>query len=519
MVEKEIADIVVIGSGVGGLCCAALLAHYGFEVTVCESHSIPGGAAHGFQRQGYTFDSGPSLYSGLSYSPSPNPLRHVLDALGEDLTWTTYDAWGCYLPEGHFSAKVGAEPFYEILENLRGPQAVAEWRSLQAVMEPLGKAAIAIPPMAIRSDAGALLTAAPFASALLKSATVLPKLSTPFSQILAGVIADPFIQNWLDLLCFMLSGLPASGTLTAEIAFMFADWYRPGVRLDYPVGGSVALVDALLRGFQRNGGKLYLNAHVTEILVEPQGNRQQAVGVRLRNGQTIRARRAVVSNAVIWDTLKLLPKDVVPEEYHNLRQSTPQCHSFMHLHLGIDGTDLPPNLECHYIVVNDWQIGVTAPQNVIAVSIPSLLDPSLAPPGKQTIHVYTPATEPYSLWEGLDRQSTAYAAQKEARAEVMWKALERIIPDIRARCEVTLVGTPLTHERFLRRYRGTYGPGVWAGQGMLPGPKTPLPGLFCCGDSSFPGIGLPAVAASGTIAANAIAPVASHRKLLKDLGF
>jgi ribulose 1,5-bisphosphate synthetase/thiazole synthase len=41
-------DIVVIGSGVGGLSCAALLARYGFDVIVCESHSIPGGAAHAF---------------------------------------------------------------------------------------------------------------------------------------------------------------------------------------------------------------------------------------------------------------------------------------------------------------------------------------------------------------------------------------------------------------------------------------------------------------------------------------
>jgi carotene isomerase len=519
MLEKEIVDIVVIGSGVGGLCCAALLAQYGFNVMVCESHSIPGGAAHGFQRQGYTFDSGPSLYSGLSYSPSPNPLRHVLDAIGEDLTWKTYDAWGCCLPEGNFSAKVGAEPFYEILASLRGPEAVAEWQSLQTAMAPLGKAAIAMPPAAIRSDAGALLTTAPFAPALLRYATVLPKLTAPFGQILDSVITDPFIRNWLDLLCFMLSGLPASGTLTAEIAFMFADWYRPGVVLDYPVGGSGALVAALLRGLQRKGGQLRLNAHVEEILVEDNGMTKQAVGVKLRNGQTIRAQRAVVSNAVIWDTLKLLPKDVIPEVYRTQSQTTPQCNSFMHLHLGIDATHLPSDLECHYIVVNDWEVGVTAPQNVIAISIPSLLDPALAPPGKHTIHVYTPATEPYSLWEGLDRYSTAYQAQKEARAEVMWKALERITPDIRSRCEVTLVGTPLTHERFLRRHQGTYGPGVWAGQGMLPGPKTPLSGLFCCGDSSFPGIGLPAVAASGTIAANAIAPVTLHRKLLKDLGF
>jgi phytoene dehydrogenase-like protein len=222
---------------------------------------------------------------------------------------------------------------------------------------------------------------------------------------------------------------------------------------------------------------------------------------------------------VIWDTLKLLPTQVVPQSYRHRSDIIPLCPSFMHLHLGIDGRYLPANLECHYIVVNDWECGVTAPQNVVAISIPSLLDPSLAPPGKQTIHVYTPATEPYELWQGLDRRSSAYAVQKEARATVLWQALERVIPDIRGRCEVTLVGTPLTHERFLRRHHGTYGPSLWAGQGTLPGPKTPLRGLLCCGDSTFPGIGLPAVAASGTLAAHAITPLNQHRDLLKRLRF
>ena len=53
---------------------------------------------------------------------------------------------------------------------------------------------------------------------------------------------------------------------------------------------------------------------------------------------------------------------------------------------------------------------------------------------------------------------------------------------------------------------------------VLPGPTTPIPGLLCCGDSTFPGIGLPAVAASGTIAANTLATVAQHKQLLDALG-
>jgi phytoene dehydrogenase-like protein len=102
--------------------------------------------------------------------------------------------------------------------------------------------------------------------------------------------------------------------------------------------------------------------------------------------------------------------------------------------------------------------------------------------------------------------------------QVLWRAVERVIPDIRDRAELSFVGTPLTHARYLRRHRGSYGPGVRAGEGsLLPGCKTPIPGLYACGDSTFPGIGLPAVASSGMVAANTIVPVWEHWKLLDEL--
>ncbi|MGB3637940.1 MAG: NAD(P)/FAD-dependent oxidoreductase [Rivularia sp. (in: cyanobacteria)] len=505
-------DVIIIGSGIGGLSCAGLLARYGYKVTVCESHSIPGGAAHSFNYQGYKFDSGPSLYSGLSYSPSNNPLRQVLDAVGEDCEWANYDTWGCFLPEGDFNTAVGAEQFCEVLLRLRGEKAVKEWRELQRVMTPYADAAIALPSAALRLDLGAVKTVGKFAPSLLKHFFNVFKLTGPFSSIMDEVVTDPFIRNWLNMLCFLLSGLPANGTSAAEVAFMFADWYRPGVKLDYPVGGSAALVDALVRGFEKHDGKLLLKSHVEEIIVE----NNRAVGVKLRGGKEIRA-NTVISNASVWDTLKLIPADSVPQQFIDKRKATPECESFMHLHLGIDASNIRSDLQCHYIFVKDWELGITAPQNLVLISIPSVMDSSLAPTGKHSIHVYTPGSEPYDLWQGMDCNSEEYLQQKQKRAEIMWEALEKVIPDIRSRCEVTLIGTPLTHERYLRRNRGSYGPAIRAGSGLFPGSNTPLKGLMCCGDSTFPGIGLPAVAASGMIAANTLAPVEKHLEMLGEV--
>lgn len=78
--------------------------------------------------------------------------------------------------------------------------------------------------------------------------------------------------------------------------------------------------------------------------------------------------------------------------------------------------------------------------------------------------------------------------------------------------------TPLTHQRFLRRYRGSYGPAIQAGKGDFPFPGTPVKGLLLCGDSCFPGIGVPAVAGSGLIAAHAVPDsLGPQLKLLQNL--
>ncbi|CAN1305912.1 Prolycopene isomerase, chloroplastic, partial [Linum perenne] len=526
-VGKTEADVVVIGSGIGGLCCAGLLARYEQDVLVLESHDQPGGAAHAFEIKGYKFDSGPSLFSGFqSRGVQANPLAQVLDALGESIPCVSYDSWMVYVPEGEFLSRIGPTEFYKDLEKHAGPNAVQEWKKLLDAILPLSAAAMALPPLSIRGDLGVLSTAAArYAPSLLKSFAEMgprgafgaTKLLRPFSEIVDSLeLKDPFIRNWIDLLAFLLAGVKSTGILSAEMIYMFAEWYKPGCSLDYPLHGTGAIVDALVHGLNKFGGRLSLRSHVEKIVVE----NNRAIGVELRSGQFIRARKAVISNASMWDTTSLLPREVLPKSYLERVNSTPQCESFMHLHLGFDAKGLPDDLGIHHIVVNDWERGVDADQNVVLISVPSVLSPDLAPPGKHVLHAYTPGTEPFELWEGLDRKSNEYKQLKEERSEVMWRAVERALGSgfNREKCEVKLVGTPLTHKRFLRRNRGTYGPAIEAGKGTFPGHSTPISQLYCCGDSTFPGIGIPAVAASGAIVANSLVSVNQHSQLLDAIG-
>lgn len=133
---------------------------------------------------------------------------------------------------------------------------------------------------------------------------------------------------------------------------MLADWYRPGVTLDFPKGGSGEIANALVRGVTKYGGEVRLNSHVDEILVE----NNRAVGVKLSSGKVIRAKQAVVSNADPFVTNNLLANarqdgrlSDEAIEYMNKLTNTdadnggvPNLKSFIHIHAGIDATGLPP---------------------------------------------------------------------------------------------------------------------------------------------------------------------------------
>ena len=165
---SETHDVVVIGSGIGGLSCAALLAKYGYEVKVFESHYLAGGCCHMFDHRApdgalYKFEVGPSIWEGLD-RPTGNPLRMVLDALGETVPVKTYDGISMWTPEGHWRFQTGDDDapggFCDLLrEKATDPElAIKEWKALKGRLEPLYDALDACPLTALRQDAGLLVS-------------------------------------------------------------------------------------------------------------------------------------------------------------------------------------------------------------------------------------------------------------------------------------------------------------------------------------------------------------------------
>ena len=563
-------DIVVVGSGLGGLSAAALLsATYGKSVCVCESHTHLGGAAHSFTRNSpagkFVFHSGPHLYSGLSTggidrkSVSCNPMQHVLLAIGAHLPCVSYDSWGCFFPEGYFSTRVSpSRPLFEdLIGEVSGPHAQQQVANLLKAMRPLCKLATALPPAALRADdlLGSIRVGLKYAARnfSLDQVPQLPKLSKPFEPLLNEFVQDSFAKNFIDLLCFLLAGVPANRIPTAEVAFMFGEWMgltagslETDSVLEHPLGGAGAIVDELVKAIERNNqSSVRTNAHVDQILLDADAKTvkgssttsPRVKGIRLRSGERVIAREAVISNVSGWDFPKLLEKAAENEgetpSFDCRNRPTPpedMCPSFMHLHMAFKLTDkirasLPHEMEPNYVSVEDWSKGLTSPGNVVLISIPSVIDQTVAPSGYVSLHAYTPATEPYEIWSKTQRGTNDYNILKQERSEVLWRAIERIIPNAREiPAEMRMIGTPLTHEHFLRRSKGTYGPAVDASRNSIslglpfPSRSDIAYGLFTVGDATFPGIGVPAVAASAWLAANALVDINKHAKALEKIG-
>ena len=540
--DSDEYDVIVIGSGMGGLACGALSAKYGDKVLVLESHIKCGGSAHTFTRihkgERYSFEVGPSIFEGLD-RPSLNPLRMIFDILDEPMPVKTYTGLGYWTPDNNYwRFPIGSKEQFEqlLLEQAEdGPKAVKEWNNLRKRLKTLGGSTTAVSLLNLRQDAGFLATTAGSLPFVMTHPDVFLDLPLTFDSLhktVDQIVTVPFLRNFIDTMC-IFCGFPAKGAMTAHMLYILERFFEESACYSVPIGGTCELGNTLVRGLEKFGGKLQLNAHVDQIMVDQDTGR--ATGVRLKNGKIVKANKAVVSNATPFDTVKMLgndphlPKGVT--EWRNALGQLPRHGAIMHLFLAIDASDLDLShiQDPAHLVVQDWGRSLQDSQNLCSFFIPSLLDDTLCPPGKHVIHVYSSGGEPYEPWESLTPESSEYNEYKEQRAQVLWQAVERCIPDIRDRLEFSIIGSPLAHEAFLRRDRGTYGMAWAAGtsapyagllKNILPFPfpnlKTPVDGLLRCGDSCFPGIGTPSAAASGAIAANTMNSVDKHIALLQE---
>jgi len=488
-------DAIVIGAGMGGLVTATQLAAKGAKVLVLERYLIPGGSAGYFERGGYRFDVGASMIFGFGTQGTTNLLTRALAAVGAHLETSPDPVQVHYHLPNHLNVRVHRD-YEQFLAEL-GQRFPTERKGIRRFYDECWRVFHCLNAIELLSLEEPRYVARVFAQNPLACLGLARRLPQNVGVLARRHLRDPELLRFIDMECYCWSVVPAARTPLINAGMVFSDRHYGGV--NYPLGGVGRIAQTLADGLEHMGGSIRYRARVTRILKE--GNR--AVGVQLANGEQLRARR-IISNATRWDTFgQLLGDQPLPRAEAAWQRRYQPSPSFVSLHLGVRAEAIPAASDCHHILLNDWA-SLEASGGTVFVSIPTLMDPDLAPAGHHIVHAFTPSW--LTDWQGLS--SSAYEAQKQAITQQVLSRLEGLFPDLQAQLTHCEVGTPRTHRRFLGRVDGTYGPiprgTPWGLLGM-PFNRTAVPGLYCVGDSTFPGQGLNAVAFSGFACAHRVA--------------
>ena len=492
--EKRL-DVVVVGAGIAGLTAAALLAREGLTVELLEAHQQSGGCAGTFRRGPYTFDVGATQVAGLEPGGSH---QRLLAHFGLPLPQATPLDPACVvdLADGRPPVRIFRDParwkaereqqfpgsgrFWQLCATLHG----ANWAF--ASRDPV------LPPRSLW-DLGKLLPAlrpANLASGLLAAASVADLLT------LTGCGGDPRLRRFLDLQLRLYSQEPAEGTAALYGATVLAMGQAP-LGLWHLQGCMQVLSQQLEQALAAGGGQLRLRHRVSglERSNEPGGG----AGWRVR-GERFERQAADVVLALPVQSLPDLLGEQLPAGYRQRLAQLPDPSGALVFYGAVERALLPANCPAHLQL--DW-----ADPGSLFVSVSHEGD-GRAPAGLATViaSVFT-AAKP---WFGLE--ATAYDQAKAEARSAMQRGLESLLGISSEQWRHAELATPLGFERWTGRPFGFVG-----GLGQHPsrfGPfglasRTPLPGLWLCGDSIHPGEGTAAVGLSALMAC---------RQLLEDRG-
>lgn len=483
-------DAIVIGSGIGGLACAAALAKAGQRVLVLEQHEVAGGLTQTFRRGEWTFATGLHYVGGVGPEPGAG------GQFGRLLAW---------LGDGALRFSPCANP-YDIVHlpggfefGIAHPESA--YRDALLARFPAERAAILAWFEACEAARGSAFTvfAMHAAPALLGWAvrqwhgTAAERWARRTVEDELGDIADPRLRAVLAARWGDYGALPAHAPFLEHA--LVTGSYNAGAW--YPVGGPARFAQALVPVIEAAGGAVRVGCNVQRIVAE--GGRVRGVAFA-REGRLEREEASrVVSAMGVANTVACLAAGDAAAWQETVRGLGPGL-SYVCLYVGLDGDVAAAGATSanHWIYETDavgalWSQPAERDAPGLFVSFPSLKDPAYA--GKPTCEVVAvvdaDAFEPWlAATPGGDRQ--AYAALKAAIEQRLLQQFLRHFPAMRLLVRFHELATPVTQQRYVRSPHGSmYGLEMSAQRLTSPAlnVRTPLPGLLLAGqDVTSPGI-------------------------------
>ena len=511
-------DAIVIGSGIGGLTAAALLArHAAARVLVLERHYTAGGFTHVFSRPSFEWDVGVH-YVGRVNDPR-SPERAAFDYVTSGrLHWNALpDVFDrVRIGERRFDFAAGTERFREDLRR----EFPAERKAIDGYLAAVHAVARAsglfwaekVVPPPIARLAGNAMRASFLRYARRTTAQVLDDFT--MNRELRAVLT----AQWGNY------GLPPSRSSFAMHAII-AHHYLEGAA--FPVGGAAGIAAAIAPEIEGAGGAIVVSADVREILVDA----ERAVGVRMSDGREIRA-KIIVSDAGAAVTFGSLIPAVAAARAHTadaLRLLEPSM-AHLCLYLGLSGPASGGDVVANNFWVHpsaDFDANVArsaadpgAAFPLLFISYPSAKDPTFAArlPDRATAEIVVPAPFAWfkrwtkTRWKHRGAEYDAFKAELTDRILAQFAAHA---PDASRRITYAELSTPLTTEHFVGAPRGAiYGAGATPArfESRALRPRTPIRGLFLTGADAC-SEGVTGALFGGVMAASAIL----GRNLLSDI--
>jgi phytoene dehydrogenase-like protein len=490
-------DVVVIGSGLGGLSCAAAFARQGFRPLVLEQHDKPGGYATAFARPGgFVFDV--SLHSTVV---GQRDGRYDLIPGFPEITDVAF------VP--HPSLFRAIYPDHDIRVAQRDPDAYLATLGGLFPQEREGLTALFDDMRGLYGDVRRLSAARGHVD-MSRFSVDFPHLMRYYDKTWADMVnarlGDPRLKAIVSAQCGYY-GLPPSKLASFYYAVPFMSYLEEGGC--YPRGRSQDISNAFVRYIEVHGGRVRTGARVERILRE----HGAACGVAIAGGTEIRS-RAVVSNANPFTTFgPMLGDEAVlarcREAWRPYSVSLSSFQVFLGLKedlvgkLGITDSELfvspgyDPEADYARAVAGDVE------QGGAGISLYDNIYRGYSPAGKNTVNLMT--LQGYGPWEPFEAdylagRKQAYRQAKERMAAALIRKAEAVLPGLPAAIEVMEIGTPLTNLRYTGHPRGAiYGwdQTVNNSGARRVGHTTPVPNLYLSGAWSRPGHGYTAVIASG----------------------